>query len=479
MDRNTGECKRQFRIALRHVPYSNIIPLPRWFHPVSISRLFLLSAVLLTLSAGCFAQPTVAVHCGSLLDPASNTVKNNVSVIVEGGVVKEIISSVGENKTAPGTETIDVTKGFCLPGLIDVHDHLTSDPTNAGYKSLGVSVPRSAITGAKNARVTLLAGFTTVRNVGAGEFADVAVRDGINAGDIPGPRMYVSGPAMGITGGHCDENLLAPQFHASSDGVADGPWAARKKVRENIKYGVDLIKICASGGVLSKGDSPGAEQYTPEEMKAIVEEAHKLDRKVAAHAHGTQAIKDAILAGVDSVEHSSLIDDEGIALAKQHHTYLVFDIYNDDYILKEGAKAGMLPESIEKEKTVGKLQRQNFRKAYLAGALLAFGNDGGVYPHGDNAKQFATMVEWGATPINAIRMSTTEAAKLLNLEGKAGTIQPGSFADLIAVDSDPRVDIQQLQHVHFVMKQGQVYRDDRQPALSTASFTGSHSESNE
>jgi imidazolonepropionase-like amidohydrolase len=269
----------------------------------------------------------------------------------------------------------------------------------------------------------------------------------------------VSGPPLGITGGHCDNDLLAPEFQFKTTGVADGPWAVRAKVREVIKYGADLIKICASGGVLSKGDTPGAEQYTPEEMRAIAEEAHKLGRKVAAHAHGTQAIKDAILSGIDSIEHASLIDDQGIALAKEHHTWLVFDIYNDTYILNEGPKVGMLPESIEKEKTVGKLQRENFGKAYRAGAPLAFGTDGGVYPHGDNAKQFAVMVEFGAKPIDAIRTATVNAARLLSLEGKAGTVKPGSFADIIAVDQDPRANVQQLEHVRFVCKDGRVYKN--------------------
>jgi imidazolonepropionase-like amidohydrolase len=222
--------------------------------------------------------------------------------------------------------------------------------------------------------------------------------------------------------------------------------------------------------VLSKGDLPGAEQYTLEEMQAIADEAHKLGRKVAAHAHGTQAIKDAIKAGIDSVEHSSLIDEEGIRLAKEHHTYLVFDIYNDDYILGEGARAGMLPESIAKEKTIGRLQRENFRKAYLAGALLAFGTDGGVYPHGDNARQFATMVEWGMKPIDALRAATVNAADLLNLSGKVGVIAPGSFADVIAVGSDPRADVRVLQQVKFVMKDGKVWRDDWKPSLAVTNL---------
>lgn len=375
----------------------------------------------------------------------------------EGKVVQIANSSASFPKN---TETVDLSKAFCLPGLIDVHTHLTNDPTDEGYSALGISYPMETIKGVKNARLTLMAGFTTVRNVGAGGFSDVALRDGINDGSVPGPRMFVSGPAIGITGGHCDNNLLAPEYNHKDFGVADGPWAARTKVREVVKYGADLIKVCASGGVLSKGDQPGAPQYTLEELTAIAQEAHKLGRKVAAHAHGTQSIKDGINAGIDSIEHASLIDEEGIALAKQHHSYLVFDIYNDDYILQEGAKVGMLPESIEKEKALGKLQRTNFRKAFLAGAPMAFGTDAGVYPHGDNAKQFATMTEWGMKPIDAIRTSTTEAARLLNLERKAGAVCVDSFADVIATDSDPRADVRQLQKVKFVMKDGKIYRDE-------------------
>lgn len=299
-----------------------------------------------------------------------------------------------------------------------------------------------------------------MRNVGAAGYADVALRDGIDAGEIDGPRMLVSGPALGITGGHCDENLLAPEYHYASQGVADGPWAARAKVREVIKYGADLIKICASGGVLSKGDQPGTPQYTLEEMTAIAEEAHKLGRKVAAHAHGTQSIKDAIRAGIDSIEHASLIDDEGIALAKQHGTFLVFDIYNDDYILTEGAKQGMLPESIEKERKIGKLQRQNFRHAFLGGARMAFGTDGGVYPHGDNAKQFPVMVEFGMKPLQAIQAATTEAAELLGWKDRAGSVEKSYLADIIAVDGDPLADVSALAKVRFVMKGGKVYRNE-------------------
>jgi imidazolonepropionase-like amidohydrolase len=397
------------------------------------------------------------LHCGKLLDIRTGTWTENSLVVIDG----RSIAAAGAGANIPsGSLEIDLSKGACLPGLIDVHDHLTSDPRYAGYEALSVSVPRSTVIGVKNARATLQAGFTTIRNVGAAGYSDVALRDGINDGDIEGPRMFVSGPALGITGGHCDNNLLAPEFNFRETGVADGPWAARTKVREVIKYGADLIKICASGGVLSKGDQPGTPQYSLEEMQAIADEAHKLGRKVAAHAHGTQSIKDAIRAGIDSIEHSSLIDDEGIALAKQHGTFLVFDIYNDDYILSEGAKAGMLPESIEKERQIGKLQRQNFRKAYLAGARMAFGTDGGVYPHGDNAKQFPVMVEWGMKPIEAIRAATTEAAALLGIEARAGAIEPQHSADLIAVEGNPLEDVRALTRVKFVMKEGKVYRND-------------------
>jgi imidazolonepropionase-like amidohydrolase len=402
-------------------------------------------------------EKTVVVKASRMIDGKSDKPITNAVIVIQG----EKVLQVGSGIAVPsGAQIIDLGNATLLPGLIDCHDHLTFNPQDAGYGSLGITVPRQTLTGVVNARKTLEAGFTSVRNVAASGYTDVALRDAINAGDIPGPRLMVSGPPLGITGGHCDNNLLPYEFHYKDEGVADGPWEARAKVRETIKYGADLIKICASGGVLSKGDQPGTAQYTPEEMKAIVEEAHRLGRKVAAHAHGTQSIKEAIVAGVDSIEHASLIDDEGIRLAREHNTVLVMDIYNDDFILQQGAKVGMLPESIEKEKKIGQLQRDNFVKAVHAGVTMAFGTDGGVYPHGDNAKQFHYMVKYGMTPMQAILAATKTASVLIGWQDKVGTIEAGKFADIIAVRKDPLVNIEALENVDFVMKGGEVIKNN-------------------
>ena len=415
-------------------------------------------AGLITVAMAAGAAEAGAVHCGKLLDVRSGKMLSDQTVVFDD---KGTITAVGPSaavKLPDGVRARELGNLTCLPGLIDAHVHLTANASDHGYQALGISIPRSATIGVKNARITLMAGFTAVRNVGADGYADVAVRDASEAGDVPGPRMQAAGPMVSITGGHGDENLLPYEYHRSAEGVADGPWALRAKVREIAKYGADLIKIAASGGVLSKGDAAGAEQFSYEEMKAIVDEAHQLGRKVAAHAHGTKAIKDAILAGVDSVEHSSLIDAEGIKLAKTHGTYLVFDIYNDDFILSEGLKNGMLPESIEKEKGIGRLQRENFKKAFQGGARMAFGTDAAVYPHGDNAKQFRKMVEWGMQPIDAIRAATLNAADLMGWKDKVGELAPGHYADLIAVAGDPLTDVTVLEHVAFVMKGGDVVK---------------------
>jgi imidazolonepropionase-like amidohydrolase len=421
----------------------------------------LLSCLALCLAAaalrGADTPTRVAVKAARLIDGRGGQPVAPAVVLIENDKIVAVGAALA---IPPDARVIDLGSATLLPGLIDMHDHLTVVPENLGYSGLAVSVPREALYGAANAQKTLRAGFTTVRNVGASGFSDVALRDAVDAGEVPGPRMRISGPALGITGGHCDNNLLPLEYHAKADGVADGPWEARGKVREVVKYGADVIKICASGGVLSKGDQPGTAQYSPEEMKALTEEAHRLERKVAAHAHGTRSIKEAIAAGVDSVEHASLIDDEGIRMARDHGTFLVMDIYNDDFILQQGAKVGMLPESIEKEKKIGKLQRESFQKAVKAGVKMAFGTDGGVYPHGDNAKQFAYMVQYGMTPMQAIQSATVNAAELLGWADRVGSVEPGKFADLIAVSGDPLSDVRVLESVGFVMKGGAVVKNE-------------------
>ena len=425
-----------------------------------MKRVVLVQALgLLAFTPLAFAAPG-AVRCGKLLDVRNGRRLSDQVVVFDATGSITAVGAAGSTSVPAGVTPVDLSSATCLPGLIDVHTHLTADPSASGYAGLGISVPREALIGAKNARKTVRAGFTTVRNVGASGYTDVALRDTINDDGLEGPHMLVSGPPLGITGGHCDDNLLPFEYHHKAEGVADGPWETRAKVRETVKYGADVIKVCASGGVLSKGDQPGTPQYTLEELTAIVEEAHKLGRKVAAHAHGTQSIKDSIRAGIDTIEHSSLIDEEGIALAKQHGTYLDFDIYNDDYILQEGAKAGMLPESIEKEKKIGRLQRENFRKAFQAGAKMAFATDAGVYPHGDNAKQFAKMVEWGMKPIDAIQAATINAADAIGWKDRVGAIETNHDADIIAVSGDPLSDVRVLESVKFVMKDGTVVRND-------------------
>ncbi len=296
--------------------------------------------------------------------------------------------------------------------------------------------------------------------MGASGYSDVALRDAINAGDIPGPRMLVSGPALSITGGHCDNNLLPYEYHAASDGAADGIEAVQHKVREIIKYGADLIKICATGGVLSKGDDPQVSQYTVEEMKAIVADAHRLGRKVAAHAHGAQGIRWASEAGVDSVEHASYIDDAAIAEMKKNGTYLVPTLYLGDWFLENAEKNHVPDFLLVKAKAVMPAARKNVARAFANGVKVAFGTDAAVYPHGLNAHEFAVMVKLGLSPLQAIQAATVNDADLLGWSDKIGTIEPGKWADIIAVDGDPVKDVTTLERVKFVMKGGEVVKNE-------------------
>ena len=416
------------------------------------------------------AKSTVYVKAGHLFDATSDNLRDNVVLLVEGERIAKI-APAGDVKIPAGAKVIDLSKDWVLPGLIDCHTHLSGradqyDPINDVR-----STPfQAGFNGVVNAQKTLLAGFTGVRDVGSGPFFAVDLRKAIDSGFIPGPRVVASGPAISITGGHGDMNGFAPGvknmlFPAEKDfAIADGPEEVRHQIREQIKYGVDVIKILATGGVLSAGDGVGAEQLTFEEMKMAADTAHAANRKVAAHAHGTKGIKDAILAGIDSIEHGSLIDAEGIELMKQHGTYLVADIYDDDYILGKAVEFGLPKENVEKEKMVGQLQRDNFAKAVAAGVKVAFGTDAGVYPHGDNAKQFHYMVKYGLTPARAIRAATQSAADLIDRSKDEGTLEVGKYADLIAVTSNPLDKIETLEHVSFVMKGGTVYKDEIEAA---------------
>jgi imidazolonepropionase-like amidohydrolase len=396
------------------------------------------------------------VRAGKLLDVRTGKTLTNQAIVIEN----DKIVSVGADTGAAGdAKVVDLSGKTVLPGLIDAHTHITFDP-RFGYDRLAISVPREALIGAKNARITLLAGFTTIRNLGATEFADIALRDAINAGDVPGPRIDASGPALSITGGHCDDNLLPYEWHATQVGVADGVENVQHKTREVIKYGADVIKICATGGVLSLGDNPQHSQFTQAELAAIVADAHRLGRKVAAHAHGAEGIRWAAEAGVDSIEHGSYIDDAAIAVMKQHGTYLVPTLYLSDFFLENAPKMGVSPAVFKKGQDVMAVARTNVGRAYASGVKPAFGTDAAVYPHGQNAHEFAVLVKIGLTPLQAIQSATINDADLLGWSDKVGVLEPGHFADIIAVDGDPLQDVTTLERVKFVMKGGVVYKSE-------------------
>jgi imidazolonepropionase-like amidohydrolase len=357
-----------------------------------------------------------------------------------------------------GDVVLDLGDVTLLPGMIDVHTHLTMETNFDPYHELSTSVAKSALIGARNAKVTLEAGITTVRNVGADGFADVDLRDAINEGLVAGPHMQVSGPAMGITGGHMDTNLLPEVYHQVGGGVADGIPAVQHMVRQNIKYGADLIKIGATGGVLSKGDDPQASQYTLEEMQAIVADAHRLGRKVAAHAHGAQGILWASEAGVDSIEHGTYMNDDDIKMMKQHGTYFVPTAYLIDWMRDNGH---LPPFYAKKMQDVSAVEKANAKHAIAAGVKVAMGTDAAVYPHGLNAHEFEVYVrDFGMTPLESLRTGTLNAADLMGWTDRVGSLEPGKWADVVAVKGDPLQDITVLQHPVFVMKSGTVYRND-------------------
>ena len=416
------------------------------------------------------APALVLVKAARLLDVAAGQYRSGQAVLIEGDRIKAVGPAAEIAKQAPKAEVIDLGDATLLPGLIDCHTHLGSRADRYEEILEFRDTPfSSAFAAVVNAKKTLEAGFTTVRDVGSAPFLAVDLRNSINEGFIPGPRVVASGPLISITGGHGDLNNYSPQtrvtmFPEERDySIADGVDQIVHVVRAQEKYGVDVIKISASGGVLSRGDQPGAPQYSVAELKAAADTAHVGGRKIAAHAHGAQSIKDAITAGIDSIEHASLVDDEGIRMAKEHGTYFVMDIYNDDYLLNEAPKHGLTQEKVDKERALGQLQRDNFKKAWQGGVKMAFGTDAGVYPHGDNGKQFHYMVAYGMTPAEAIRAATLSAAELItnaNKKPEVGSIEAGKYADMIAVSGDPLAKVETLEHVPWVMKGGKVYKNE-------------------
>jgi len=425
--------------------------------PISFTRLLPLAAAVAGCAwAGAIRAETVVVTAARVVDVVAGRVVVDPQITITDGR----ISAVGTRGAAipAGAQQLDLPGFTLLPGLIDLHVHLTSDPRYGGYRGLEFTDNFWTVVGVANAKKTLEAGFTTVRNVGSANYDDVAIKQGIEAGLVPGPRIVPATYAIGATGGHCDADEFPPSVSVPSPQIADGPEAIRATVRKLRKYGAEVIKFCGTGGVFSKTDTVGGQQYDLAEMTMLVQQAHMLGLKVAVHAHGTSGIKDAIRAGVDTIEHASLADAEAFALAKQHGTYFDMDIYNDDYILAEGAKNGVFQESLDKERKIGLQQRQTFRAAFQAGVKMTFGTDGGVYPNGDNAKQFATMVQWGMTPLQAIQAATVTAAEALGRAGDVGAIEVGRYGDLIGVAGDPLADVTRLQSVAFVMKGGVVYK---------------------
>lgn len=405
----------------------------------------------------------VWISADRMLDVRSGRLVDNPLVRVRDGRIVEVArggAALPDDAVPDGAKHIDLSGMTLLPGLIDMHVHLDSDPSYGGYSGLQFSDRFWSMLAVGNAGKTLMAGFTTVRNVGSDAWNDVGLRQAIDAGKVTGPRIVTAGYSFGATGGHCDSTYFPPSMEQANPFNADNPSEGRQRVRELRKYGAQVIKICATGGVFSRNTEPGQQQLSLEEMKAIADEAHMQGLRVAAHAHGASGIRDAIRAGIDTIEHASLIDDEGIALAKQHGAWLSMDIYNTDYTQAEGAKNGVLEDNLRKDREIAEIQREGFRRAHAAGARMVYGTDAGVYPHGLNGGQFAVMVRYGMSPVEAIRSATLHAAEALGRDD-VGAIEAGRWADMIAVPGDPTRQVDMLTSIPFVMKGGEVVKDQR------------------
>lgn len=422
------------------------------------------AASIIAVAAALLAAPasaeTVVVTADHMVDVLGGKTVDYPAVFITDGR----ITGVADARTVRwGNDVrhIDMSGKTLVPGLIDMHVHLDSLAEVGGYNSLQYTDSFWTVVAADNARKMLRAGFTTVRNVGSSSYNDVAVKQAIDGGYATGPRIVPAAHALGATGGHCDETYLPPSFKAKGDAVGDGPQELRIRVREQRKYGAEVIKVCATGGVFSRNTEPGQQQLSELELAAIADEAHQWGLRVAAHAHGAAGIKAAIRSGIDTIEHASLVDDEGIklAVARKQPVWFSMDIYNTDYTQAEGAKNGVLEDNLRKDREIAQIQRDNFRKANAAGVRMIFGSDAGVMPHGQVGGQFKVMVQYGMTPLQGIQAATRNAAEALGREKDVGAIAVGRYADMVAVSGDPLSDVRLLEKPDAVIKGGVVVTD--------------------
>ncbi|MGZ8286544.1 MAG: Xaa-Pro dipeptidase [Allosphingosinicella sp.] len=424
-------------------------------------RATLLAALLLCTAAPASAE-SVVVTADRMIDVLTGRVVEEPVVVITDGRIASVVGRGGARPIIPaGAKRIDLPGKTLLPGLIDMHVHLDSPADIGGYRGLEYTDSFWAMTAVGNARAMLDAGFTTVRNVGSGNRNDVGLKQAIDGGYAVGPRIVPAGFALGATGGHCDSTFLPPSLEKAKkeEGVGDGALELRHQVRRQRKYGAEVIKVCATGGVFSRNTEPGQQQLSEDELRAVADEAHQWGLKVAAHAHGAAGIKAAIRAGIDTIEHASLIDSEGIRLAKERGTWLAMDIFNTEYTQAEGARNGVLEDNLRKDREIAQLQRDNFRAAHRAGVKMVFATDAGVMPHGSAGGQFRWMVQYGMTPMEAIQSATRNAAQALGRERDVGAIAVGRWGDMIAVDGDPLADVRRLEDVDVVIKGGAVVKD--------------------
>jgi imidazolonepropionase-like amidohydrolase len=414
-----------------------------------------------TAAAPAAATETVVVTAARMVDVLAGRMVEEPVVVITDGRIVSVVGRGGARPVIPaGAKRIDLPGKTILPGLIDMHVHLDSSPLYGPYDALQFTDQFGTVLGVRHAREMVEAGFTTVRNLGSANYSDIAYKQAIDAGHLVGPRIVPAAHSLGATGGHCDQTFLPPSISTREPGVANGPQGLRDRVREQRKFGAEVIKVCATGGVFSRNTEPGQQQLSEEELRAIAEEAHQWGLKVAAHAHGAAGIKAAIRAGIDTIEHASLIDAEGIRLARERGTWLSMDIFNTEYTQSEGAKNGILEDNLRKDREIAQIQRDNFRAAHRAGVRMVFGSDAGVMPHGTAAGQFRYMVQYGMTPMEAIQSATRNAAMALGREKDVGAIAPGRYGDIVAVDGDPLADVRELEDVDVVLKGGAVVKRD-------------------